>query len=173
MLWQRCSNVEATSWQRWRVMLSQRRKLTSYNSHFRPCHNVVTMSTTTLWQRCHNVAVPAGYEWTDRYYEWTDEYYEWTDKYYEKTSEWTDEYYEWINEYYEWINKYYEYYEWSGDYYEWSDEFYKSYEWQDGICDNNSLGLMSSLMEECKITVLKSTFRKPVFVIFIFIWTFS
>ena len=29
-------------------------------THFRPCHNVVTTSTTTLWQRCHNVAVPAG-----------------------------------------------------------------------------------------------------------------
>ena len=55
MLWRRCSNVEATSWQRWRAT-SQRR----YNSHFRPCHNVVTTSTTTLWQRCDNVAVPAG-----------------------------------------------------------------------------------------------------------------
>ena len=32
-----------------------------HNSHFRPCHNVVTTSTTTLWQRCHNVAVPAGF----------------------------------------------------------------------------------------------------------------
>ena len=56
MLWRRCSNVEATSWQRWRAT-SQRR----YNSHFRPCHNVTT-STTTLWQRCHNVAVPAEVE---------------------------------------------------------------------------------------------------------------
>ena len=52
MLWQRCSNVEERrchnvgNWSR-------------YNSHFRPCHNVVTTSTTTLWQR-HSVAVPAG-----------------------------------------------------------------------------------------------------------------
>ena len=32
-----------------------------YKSHFRPCHNIVTTSTTTLWQRCHNVAVLAGF----------------------------------------------------------------------------------------------------------------
>ena len=31
-----------------------------HNSHFWSCHNAVTMSTTTLWQRCHNVVVPAG-----------------------------------------------------------------------------------------------------------------
>ena len=41
----RCHNVRNWRW---------------YNSHFRLCHNVVTTSTTTLWQRCHNVAVPAG-----------------------------------------------------------------------------------------------------------------
>ena len=44
MLWRRCSNVEATSWQRWRATLSQRRKLTS-----------VQLSFSTVPQRCDNV----------------------------------------------------------------------------------------------------------------------
>ena len=44
MLWRRCSNVEATSWQRWRATLSQRRKLTS-----------VQLSFLTVPQRCDNV----------------------------------------------------------------------------------------------------------------------
>ena len=51
MLWRRCSNVEATSWQRWRAT-SQRRKLTSVQ--------LIFDRATTLWQRCHSVAVPAG-----------------------------------------------------------------------------------------------------------------
>ena len=44
MLWRCCSNVEATSWQRWRATLSQRRKLTS-----------VQLSFSTVPQRCDNV----------------------------------------------------------------------------------------------------------------------
>ena len=36
------------------------RKQRWHNSHFWPCHNVLITSTTTLRQRCHNVAVPAG-----------------------------------------------------------------------------------------------------------------
>ena len=51
--WQRLDNVG----QRRCHNVGDRRR---HNSHFRPCDNVVTMSTTTLWQRCHNVVVPAG-----------------------------------------------------------------------------------------------------------------
>ena len=51
-LWQRLDNVR----QRRHNIVDQRR----HNFHFRSRHNVVTTSTTMLWQRCHNVAVPAG-----------------------------------------------------------------------------------------------------------------
>ena len=44
MLWRRCSNVETTSWQRWRATLSQRPKLT-----------LVQLSFSTVPQRCDNV----------------------------------------------------------------------------------------------------------------------
>ena len=44
MLWRRCSNVEATSWQRWKATLSQRWKLTS-----------VQLSFSTVPQRCDNL----------------------------------------------------------------------------------------------------------------------
>ena len=44
MLWRRYSNAVATAWQRWTVMLSQHRKLTS-----------VQLSFSTLPQRCDNV----------------------------------------------------------------------------------------------------------------------
>ena len=64
MLWRRCSNVEATSSQRWRATLSQCRKLTSVQLSFstvpQRCDNVNNDVVTTLWQRCDNVAVPAG-----------------------------------------------------------------------------------------------------------------
>ena len=56
MLWRRCSNVEATSWQRWRATLSQRRKLTSIQLSFstvpQRCDNVNNDVVTTLSQRC-------------------------------------------------------------------------------------------------------------------------
>ena len=39
-----CGNVTATLWQRLDNVGTRRR----HNSHFRPCHNVVTTSTTTL-----------------------------------------------------------------------------------------------------------------------------
>ena len=55
--WQRLDNVG----QRRCHNVGDRRR---HNSHFRPCDNVVTTSTTTLWQRCHNVVVPAGRELT-------------------------------------------------------------------------------------------------------------
>ena len=55
MLWRRCSNVEATSWQRWRATLSQRRKLTSVELSFSTvpqlCDNVNNDVVTTLSQR--------------------------------------------------------------------------------------------------------------------------
>ena len=55
MLWRRCSNVEATSWKRWRATLSQRRKLTSVQLSFstvpQRCDNVNNDVVTTLWQR--------------------------------------------------------------------------------------------------------------------------
>ena len=53
-LQQRCGNVLIT------LESDAVRKRRWHNSHFRPCHSVVTTSTATLWQRCHNVAVPAG-----------------------------------------------------------------------------------------------------------------
>ena len=61
-----CGDVAATLWQRLdnvgerrcHNVVNRRR----HNSNFRPCHNVVTTSTTTLSQRCHNVAVPAWIE---------------------------------------------------------------------------------------------------------------
>ena len=56
MLWRRCSNV-LTTLESDVVTTSETDVGTT---HFRPCHNVVTTSTTTLWQRCHSVAVPAG-----------------------------------------------------------------------------------------------------------------
>ena len=57
MLWRRCSNVVATSWQRWRATLSQRRKLTSVQLLFstvpQRCDNVNNDVVTTLSQcRC-------------------------------------------------------------------------------------------------------------------------
>ena len=53
MLWQRLDNVG----ERRCLNIRKRRR---HNSHFRPCHKVMTTLTTTLSQRCHNVAVPAG-----------------------------------------------------------------------------------------------------------------
>ena len=60
-----CGGVATTFWQRLDNVgerrchkVGNRRR---HNSHFPPCHRVVTKSTTTLWQRCHNVAVPAGF----------------------------------------------------------------------------------------------------------------
>ena len=87
-----------------------------------------------------------------------------------------NEYYEWINKYYEWINEWSsEYYEWSSEYYELPDEFGKYYERQDGVCKNYYPELMSSVMEESKITVffLKTTFGKSLFVVITFTCTFS
>ena len=57
MLWWRCSNVVATSWQRRRAALSQHRKLTSAQLSFstvpQPCDNVKNDVVTTLSQcRC-------------------------------------------------------------------------------------------------------------------------
>ena len=54
MLWRRCSNVETTSWQRWRATLSQRRKRTSVQLSFSTVpqrDNVNNDVVTTLSQR--------------------------------------------------------------------------------------------------------------------------
>ena len=59
-----CGNVAAMLWQRLDNVGERRCHNVGnrhrYSSQFRSCHNVVTRSITTLWQRCHNVAVPAG-----------------------------------------------------------------------------------------------------------------
>ena len=59
MLWRRCSNVEATSWQRWTATLSQRRKLTSVQLSFSTvplrCDNVVTTSLCQLGSNEYNI----------------------------------------------------------------------------------------------------------------------
>ena len=52
-LWERLDNAEE---QRYHNVGNWRYK----NSHFRPSLSVMITSTTTLWQRCHSVAVPAG-----------------------------------------------------------------------------------------------------------------
>ena len=63
--------------------------------------------------------------------------------------------------------QYYEYCECSSKVYGWPDEFCKNYEWQEGYFDNNYPALMSTLMQESKITVFffKTTFGKSLFVI--------
>ena len=64
MLWRRCSNVEATSWQRWRATLSQRQKLTTvifdraatlWQRQQRRCNNVVTTSLCQLGKNAHYI----------------------------------------------------------------------------------------------------------------------
>ena len=64
-------NIVATLWQRLDNVGQQlchnvgdRRR---HNFHFRPYDNVVITSTTTLWQRCHNVAVPVRNLLLERY----------------------------------------------------------------------------------------------------------
>ena len=77
MLWRCCRNVEATSWQSWRATWRCHNvgNWRRYNSYFRPCHNVVTTSTTMLSQRCHNVTVPAGLRITNTFNPWNPQYF--------------------------------------------------------------------------------------------------